>query len=80
MSINYLGTNLKYLRERKNIEQQDFATKLGVKRSTLSCWESGIRSPKIEVLIDLLEKINKILGENITLDELVCDNIKEKEE
>lgn len=80
MSINYLGVNLKYLREKRKIEQQDFADLLKIKRSTFSCWESGIRTPKIEAIVDLLAKINEELNENLTLDELICENLKIKQE
>ena len=44
---NYFAKNLKYLREKKGYDQLKLAEKLNVPQSTLSCWESGIRTPKI---------------------------------
>lgn len=50
---NYFSKNLKYLREQKNMEQQDLAEAWNIPRSTLSCWENGLRTPKIEQIQDI---------------------------
>lgn len=50
---SYFAKNLKYLRTKKNIDQQIMADDLKVPRSTLSCWETGARTPKIEQIIDI---------------------------
>ena len=49
----YLGRNIRYLRKKKNLNQQQFADILKVPRATLSCWENGIRTPKIDKIIDI---------------------------
>jgi transcriptional regulator with XRE-family HTH domain len=49
----YLGKNIRYLRKKKNIKQEELANALNVPRTTLSCWETGVRTPKIEKIIDI---------------------------
>lgn len=55
---NYFSKNLKYLREKKKIDQQEMADNLNIPRSTLSCWENGIRTPKIEQIQDIAKYFN----------------------
>ena len=52
---NYFSKNLKYLREKKGLEQQELADNLGIPRSTLSCWETGVRTPKIEQIQEIAD-------------------------
>lgn len=54
MNIN-LGKNIKFLRNKKNIDQQELADKLKVPRSTLACWENGIRTPNLEQVVKIAE-------------------------
>lgn len=51
--MNFFSKNLKYLREKKNLDQQKVAEDLNIPQSTLSCWETGIRTPKVEQIIDI---------------------------
>lgn len=46
----FLGNNIQYLRKKYNIDQEKMAQDLQVPRSTLSCWENGLRTPKIETI------------------------------
>ena len=55
---NYFASNLKYLREKKGLDQQQLADKLNVPRTTLSCWENGIRTPKIEKIQNIADVLN----------------------
>ena len=55
---NYFAKNIKYLRTKKNIDQQVMAEDLGIAQSTLSCWENGLRSPDL----DMISKIAKYLN------------------
>ncbi|RTQ87806.1 helix-turn-helix domain-containing protein [Lysinibacillus telephonicus] len=45
-----LGSRLKYLREKSNISQKDFAKKIGVSNTVLSRYESGDRKPDYDIL------------------------------
>lgn len=55
---NYFSKNLKYLREKKGLEQQELADMLNVGRSTISCWENGLRSPQMEYVMKLAQYFN----------------------
>jgi len=61
------GTNLKSLREKKNLSQEDLARKLRISRQSISKWEQGISYPSILYLVSL----TKIL--DCTLEELLKD-------
>lgn len=54
--------SFKEARETKNLTQQDAATALGVKRSTVSMWETGQSLPRAEMLL----KIAKLYGCSIS--------------
>ena len=56
--MNYFANNLRFLRERKHLDQQKVADDLNIPQSTLSCWETGIRTPKIEQIIDIANYFN----------------------
>lgn len=55
---NYFAKNLKFLREKKGYSQQKVAEELNVPYSTLSCWENGIRQPKIEKINEIANYFN----------------------
>lgn len=59
------GTNLKALREKKNLSQESLARILNISRQSISKWEQGISYPSILYLIPL----TKIL--DCTLEELL---------
>lgn len=50
-----LGKNIKYLREKARLDQQQLADKLNVSRSTLTCWENEIRVPKLDKIIEIAD-------------------------
>lgn len=45
-----IGSKIKNLRKSRKITQQEFADKIGVSRSTLSCYEIGQRTPSLKTL------------------------------
>jgi len=55
---NYFAKNLKYLRKKKNIDQQVMAEDLGVAQSTLSCWENGLRTPDLDTVAKIAKYLN----------------------
>ena len=66
MTISF-GTNLRTLREKRNLSQEDLAKKLQISRQSISKWEQGISYPSILFLVPL----TKIL--DCTLEELLKD-------
>lgn len=46
----FFQTNIRFLRERKELSQESTAGELGVKRSTLNNYENGYAQPKLEML------------------------------
>ena len=68
------GKNLKYLRKLRGWTQEEFATKLQIKRSLLGAYEEERAEPRIEVL----ESVGEIF--KLTLDELLLKNwVKQRE-
>lgn len=53
--MNKIGSNIKTLRESKNISQEELAQKLLVSRQTVSDYENGKKNPEIEVIIQIAE-------------------------
>lgn len=51
--MNYFSKNLKFLREKKRLNQQQVADDLKVSRPAYTCWENGIRTPKIEQILEI---------------------------
>ena len=52
------STNIKFLRKRRSKTQDDVATALNMKRSTLSGYENEVSEPNIEALIALSKYFN----------------------
>jgi transcriptional regulator with XRE-family HTH domain len=69
---NYFAKNLKYIRKKKNIDQQVMAEDLGVAQSTLSCWESGIRTPDLDMIVKITKYLN--ISEDFITKDLTCSN------
>jgi transcriptional regulator with XRE-family HTH domain len=65
------GKNLKYLRKLRGLTQEEFATKLNIKRSLLGAYEEERAEPRIDVL-ELVSDTFKI-----SLDELLRKDLSE---
>jgi transcriptional regulator with XRE-family HTH domain len=50
--------NIKHYRELSGMSQQELADKLGISQKMISCYESGVKNPKVNTL----PVIAKILG------------------
>lgn len=63
--MSIAGQNLKYLRKLRGLTQEEFAAKIGIKRSLLGAYEEERAEPRIEVL--------EVVGDmfKLTLDELL---------
>lgn len=71
--MDLFSDNLKFLRQRHQLRQQDLAEKLDVKRSQIGAYEEGRAMPKIPVL----QQLAAYFG--LTLDELVGKDLKNQE-
>ena len=60
-----IAENLKYLRKKAGYTQEQFAQKLGIKRSLVGAYEEGRAEPRLQNL----SKISKVL--NVTVDGLI---------
>ena len=50
---NMISKNLKYLRDKNALTQEQFAEKLGVSRQTIAKWENGESLPDIEKCLEI---------------------------
>ena len=57
-----LSENIKNLRKKKGISQEELAIKLNVVRQTISKWEKGHSVPDSEMLIKLAEALDTTVG------------------
>lgn len=53
--MNNIGEKIKLLRKSRKMTQEDFSQKIGVSRSTLSCYEIGQRTPSLKTLQEIAE-------------------------
>ena len=67
--MNNFPSNLKYLRKKKGLLQDEMQLKLGISRTTWSNYENGITNPSVDDLI----RFSKFFG--VTLDELIIENL-----
>ncbi len=71
MPQSFAGQNLKYLRKLRGLTQEEFATKLGIKRSLLGAYEEERAEPRL----DVLETISDLF--KVSLDDLLRRDISE---
>jgi transcriptional regulator with XRE-family HTH domain len=69
--MSQAGQNLKYLRKLRGWTQEEFSTKLGIKRSLLGAYEEERADPRLEVL----ESVSEIF--KVSLDELLLHDLSE---
>ena len=69
--MSQAGKNLKYLRKLRGWTQEEFATKLGIKRSLVGAYEEERADPNLGVL----ESVSEIF--KVTLDELLLKELSE---
>lgn len=68
----FIGKNIKFLRKKKHLGQLQLAEELGIPQPTLACWEKGIRTPKLEKIIDIanfFETDLRIIYEDLSKEE-----------
>lgn len=69
--INYsqIGRRIKQYRQKAGLTQEQLAEKIDVATSTIAHAESGTSKPSLPLLLKAANALN------ITLDQLVCDNL-----
>lgn len=72
--MSIAGQNLKYLRKLRGWTQEEFATKLGIKRSLIGAYEEERADPRLDVL-EILADIFKL-----SLDELLLKDLSNNED
>jgi transcriptional regulator with XRE-family HTH domain len=70
--MSKIPSNIKYLRKKKGLTQQQFADQLGIKRSLVGAYEEERADPKY----DLLKKI--ALFFDVSVDDFINENINDK--
>ncbi len=70
--MSTIANNLKYLRKKKKLTQQQFADQMGIKRASVGAYEESRAEPKYE----LLKKIGDFYG--VTMDALANETINDK--
>ena len=65
---NYFAQNLKYLRTKYNLTQEQLANKINSTRSTVNNWENEISEPNLDMIRKLTETFN--IKNNIVFEDL----------
>lgn len=75
----FFNRNLKYIRSKKNISQQELADKIGVDRSTISRWENEDMDATVEKALQVANVLNvpfpEFFSEDLTFDNAEIINI-----
>ena len=76
---NFTNSNVKFLRESRNISQGKLADDLEIDQSTLAKWENNTRQITLEWSIKIANYFNVSVGDFISKDLRIKDNLNEKE-
>lgn len=71
---NYFAKNLKYLREKNNLSQEDLAKILNVELGAISHWENKRREPKMDMVLKIASYFN--VSENMITRDLKQEEFK----
>lgn len=73
LNFKKVGEKITSLRKKKNLSQDDLASKMYVTRQLISKWENGVGVPKIDHIIDLCEILD------VNFEDLLCLNENKEE-
>ena len=66
--MDFIATNMKFLRKQKNWTQNDLAEELEIKRSLVGAYEEGRARPTYETLVAMAKLFNYSIDNLITKD------------
>ena len=66
VETSILSQNIKYLRKAKKLSQEEFAQKLGIKRSNIAAYESKNVEPRLRVILEMAKFFNVSVNSLIT--------------
>lgn len=66
--MSIISSNLKHLRKKNNLTQEQFAEKLGIKRSLLGAYEEGRADPRLNNLLNIASVFNISVDDIISKD------------
>lgn len=69
---NYFAKNLKYIRQKRNIERKKMAEDLEIAPSTLCCWEKGRRMPDLAMVAKIANYLE--INDNFITRDLTEEN------
>lgn len=67
---NFTNINVKYLREKNNIQQSKLAKDLGIDQSTLAKWENNTRQITLDWAIKLANYFDISIGDFISVNQM----------
>lgn len=76
---NIFAQNLARFRTEKGIMQKELAERLQVSRATVSCWESGTYSPKLNTLYEICEALNISLADLLGIEKETAEGYTAEE-
>lgn len=78
-----IGTIIRTLRENKNLSQKELALQIGVSKSMVNKYESGVRRPSLEVLRKICHTLgvtaDTLLGVNVDKDTLSIRDLTQEQ-
>lgn len=72
--MSIISSNLKHLRKKHNLTQEQFAEKLGIKRSLLGAYEEGRADPRLNNLLNIAGVFNISVDDIISKDLSIAKN------
>ena len=72
----YFNNNLKYIRKKLNLSQDDVASRMNVDRATVSRWENGKMDVTLENAIDTSRALNVPIVDFLCRDMTINDDVE----
>lgn len=54
----FMGARLRELRKSKGLTQSQLGSKINVTKVSISCYESGVRTPNLETFVDIVNALD----------------------